>query len=77
MVAAVRVTQKGFAAVSRPLDGPVQFFRGPSQANIFGIQINFGAKTTANVRRNHTHFVLRQAHDKGGEQEPFDVRVLV
>ena len=73
----MRVTYKGLAAVSRPLDVTVELFGGPHQAHIFSVQINFGAETAANVRSNHPHFVLRQAHHKRGEQQAFNVRILV
>ena len=77
MVAAMGVAQEGFRAVAVPLDVAVQLFRGPGQAHVFGIQVNLGAKAAAHVGCNHTHFVFRQAHHKGREQQALDVRILV
>ena len=77
MVAAMRIAQKRFAAVSRPLDVAIDLFRRPDQAHVFGVQINFRAKAAAYVGRNDAYLVLGQAHHKGGEQQAFNVRVLI
>ena len=77
MIPAVRVADKSFTAVSRPLDVAIELFRRPHQANVFSVQINFGAETAAHVWRNHAHFVLGQPHHKRGQQQAFNVWVLV
>ena len=77
MVTAMRVADKGFAAVGRPLDRAVELFRGPGQAHVFGVKVNLGAEAAAHVRGDHAHLVLRQAHHKGSHQKTLDVRVLV
>ena len=77
MVAAMRVADESFAAVGCPFDVAVELFRGPDQAHVFSVKVNFGAKAAAHVGCNHTHLVLGQAHHKGGEQQAFNVRVLV
>ena len=77
VVTAVGIAQKRLGTVAIPFDVAVEFFGRPSQANIFGIQVNFGAKTTAHIGRNHAHFVFGQAHHKRGQQQAFHVGVLV
>ena len=77
VIAAMRVADKGFAAVSCPLDRAVELFGRPGQAHVFSVQVNLGAEAATHVGSNDAHLVLGQAHHKGGQQQPLDVRVLV
>jgi hypothetical protein len=77
VIAAVRVGEKGFAPLGRPLDRPAHAFRRPYHRRLFGVQIDLRAEATADVRRNHAHFVFGQSEHECRHQQPFDVRVLV
>ena len=77
MVAAVGIAQEGLVAVGVPLDIAVQLFGGPGQANVFGVEVNFGTETTAHIGGDDAHFVLGQTHDEGRHEQALDVRVLV
>ena len=73
----MRVRQEGFAALAGPLDAAVDLFGRPGHADIFGVQVDFGAETAADVGGDHAYFVLRQAKHEGRHQQALDVRVLV
>ena len=77
VVAAMGVGQKGLGALAGPFDAAVDLLGRPGQRHVFGIQVNFGAKTAAHIGGDHAHLVLGQAQHKGRHQQALDVRVLV
>ena len=77
VIAAMRIRQESFAAVCRPLDGTPHALTCPDQRGLFGVQINLGTKTAADVGRNHAHFRLGESQHERAHQETLDVRVLV
>ena len=77
MIAAVRVGQERFAALSCPFDAAVELFGAPGQAHVFGVQEDLGAEAAADVGCDHAHLVFGQAQYEGCHQQALDVRILV
>ena len=77
VISAMRIGQEGFAAISRPFDRPAYALACPDQCGLFGIQINLGTKTAADIGCNHAHLRLGEPQHESAHQQAFDVRVLV
>ena len=77
VITAMGIGHKSLVAVGGPFDVAVELFGGPSQANVFGIKVDFGAETTAHIGSDDTHLVFGQTHHECRHEQTLDVRVLV
>ena len=77
VVAAVRIREKAFAALGRPLDRAIDALRRPDHRRLFGVEVDLRAEAAADVRRDHPHLVLRQAEHERGHEQALDMRILV
>ena len=59
VITAVRVGEKRFTAIARPLDRTIDQLRRPDAHGLFGVQVDLRAEAAAYVRRNDAHLVLR------------------
>jgi hypothetical protein len=76
VIAPVRVSEESLGAVANPFYRPADALRCPQRHDFLGIDENLRAKTTADVGGDHAQLVLRRHADKGGDDQPCDMRVL-
>ena len=76
VVATMRVRQERFRAIRDPFHRTVQPLCRRQHGGFLAVVIDFGAKTAANIRRDHGQFVFRNPHHKRRNQQAREVRVL-
>ena len=76
LIAPVMVTAEIFAALLNPLDRVSQFHRSKTGNHLFGVDVEFTAKTAADLWDDDVNLVLRQAELRG-EQVAQQMREFV
>ncbi len=76
VIAPVRIGDKRFRAIRRPLHRPPDEPRRPQAHNFLRVYENLRAETAADIGRDHAQLVLRRHADERGNDQPRHVRVL-